>query len=160
MTIEALRERDGGKNVCRAEAMALRIRMRVLYNLLKYELPKYGVRREVRKMPKNLLIATLLGVHVQTIVKWRGAHTAIGRHAWPTLKLAEIALSPKSRADRKKMMIQYIENRLPAAVYDTGQGSERPDGYGPTYARAFAALEVEVDLGSIEETVTQPGDMT
>lgn len=96
MSIQDLHTWDD-RDHSKGEAMAFRIRCRVLYNLLRYD----------TKRPRNELIAGLLGVHVQTVTKWRGAHSRIGRHAWTTLKLAEIAAKRDPKA-----VVQYVEDRL------------------------------------------------
>ena len=96
MSVEDLRKWDNRKHP-KGDAMALRSRCRILYNLL----------CPYTKLSRNQLIAGLLGVHIQTITKWRGAHSKIGKHVWTTLKLAELA----AKKDPKGV-VDYIEQKL------------------------------------------------
>ncbi len=96
MSVEDLRKWDDRRHP-KGEAMALRSRCRILYNLL----------CPYTKLPRNQLIAGLLGVHIQTVTKWRGAHSKIGKHVWTTLRLAEIA----AKAD-PVAVVEYIEAKL------------------------------------------------
>lgn len=96
MSVEDLRKWDDRKHP-KGDAMALRSRCRILYNLL----------CPYTKLPRNQLIAGLLGVHIQTVTKWRGAHSKIGKHVWTTLKLAEIAAKTDPEA-----VVEYIVGKM------------------------------------------------